>query len=445
MRLSISSKMAKRSVAVVATLGVAAALSGCAPASTESSSEVTTITVQQQANWAGMMDVLVKAFEKENPDIKVDLQIISDDQKATTNAQVVTGNNPPDVALVPTNSTTYTAALAAEALTPLDDVWKNQNLDERYGAATAASLKYQDKPYVVTIDSIYYNVVFYNKALFEAAGITAPADNRIPDTATLISMADKLRASGVEPLAINGKDLFMYGWMMDQLLQSSSTPAQIENYLTNFDPDVEVTANFTDAPFTDSVAQLDALFKGNVFQNGFLAQDSPTAQALFFQAQAGMLLGGNFSVGDITKNGFEYGWMLLPPAEGGAKVQIPTYNGDSMAIPKNAKNIDAAKKFLEFWMSDDMQSAAVTSSGFALPAVNTVDITSLTDIDPIVSELIADVAANGGPVGWTSAVPGAFGQTTVGTNLQGMMAGTLTPKDVADKQEAALETVRKAG
>lgn len=442
MRSNCSSKLAKRTVAAIATLSVAAALSGCAAAGTESS-EVT-ITVQQQANWAGMMGVLVEAFEEANPDIKVDLQIISDDQKATTNAQVVTGNNPPDVALVPTNSTTYTAALAAEALTPLDDVWQNQNLDERYGAATAASLKYQDTPYVVTIDSIYYDVVFYNTALFEAAGITAPADNRIPDTDTLLSMADALRASGVEPLAINGKDAFMYGWMVDQLLQSSSTPAQIENYLTNFDPDVEVTADFTDAPFTEAVEQLDTLFKNNVFQNGFLAQDSPTAQAQFFQGQAGMMLGGNFSVGDITKNGFDYGWMLLPPASGGAKVQIPTYNGDSMAIPKKAQHVDAAKKFLEFWMSDDMQSAAVTNSGFALPAVNTVDTSNLGDIDPIVSELIADVAANGGPVGWTSAVPGAFGQTTVGTNLQGMMAGTLTPKQVSDMQQAALETVRNA-
>lgn len=441
MRSHLPRKWVSRAVPAAAILTSSILiLSGCSAAS---SSAQVTITVQQQANWSDMTGVLVKAFEKENPDIKVKMQIISDDQKATTNAQVVTGSNPPDVALVPTNSTTYTAALKAEALTPLTDLWENQDLENRYGTSTAATLKYQGTPYVATIDSIYYNVVFYNTSLFEKAGITVPSDHRIPDTDTLISMADKLTASGVEPMAIDGKDAFMYGWMMDQLLQSASSASQIENYLTNYDPEVEVTADFTDAAFTDSVEQIESWWKGGVFQDGFLGQDNATAQAQFFQAKSGMLLGGNFTVADITKNGFEYGWLLLPPTEGGEKVSIPTYHGESMAIPKKGKHIDAAKKFLEFWLTDEMQSAAVTNSGFALPAVNTVDTSKLTGIDPIVGEMIADIADNGGPTGWTSAVPGAFGQTTVGTNLQNMMTGAISAGEVSELQQAALEKVRK--
>lgn len=428
-----------RGAACATVAAVSVALSGCAGSEPSGSVE---ITVQTQVSEAPMMEVLVPAFEKANPDITVELQIITDDQKSSTNAQVISGNSAPDLALVPTNSPVYTAALQADALLPLTDVWTNQDLAERYGASTATTLTADDGvTYVATIDSLYYDIAFYNEDLFEEAGITVPSDHRIPDNDSLYDIADKLRAIGKQPLAFDGKEPARYGWMIDQLLQSAASSEQIDNYLTSYKASVPITANFTDAPFVDSVTQIESWAAKNVFQDGYLGQDDPTAAGLFLQSGAGMYLGGNFSVPDINDAGLNFGWLLLPPVAGGAKVALPSYHGESMAVPVKAKHPDEAKKFLEFWLTDEMQTAAVGNSGFGLPTVNTVPVDELT-LDPAVLEMVEDANENGSPSGWTSAVPGAYGQTTVGTNIASLLTGALTVEQVAQAQQDALIDIR---
>ena len=431
--------------AIGVSAAVALAVAGCGSASSPGASGPVTITVQQAAGWGDMVGVLKQRFEAAHPDIKLNFVIITDEQKSSTNSQVISGGNPPDLALVPTNSPVYTATLAAKQLEPLDDVWKNQDLEKRYGASTAASLTASDgKRYVATIDSIFYNVVFVNTDLLQQAGISVPSDHRIPDNNALYDIVSKLKAKGVQALAFNGKEPGRYGWMIDQLLESSAAPEQMTNYLTSFDKDVPVTANYTDPQFVAAVQQVKDWADNGVFQTGYLGQDDPTAESLFLQGKAAMYLGGNFSVADITKSGMRFSWLLLPPVDGGKKVAIPSYHGESMAIPANAKHKDEAKKFLEFWLTDEGQADAVANTGFALPAVNTVDIQSLTGVDPVVTELIGDVGENGAPVGWTSAVPGDFGQTVIGTNLQQLLTGKLTVDQVAQAQQDALEKFRES-
>lgn len=433
-----------RSLALTGSIAAVTALSlaGCSGGPAESDG-TTTIVVQQLSQWTPMMEALIEAFEDENPDIKVETQLVSDQ---TVNAQIIAGSNPPDIAWVPARSTSYTASIDAGKLLPLDDVWENQDLDARYGEPTASTLKADDGlPYIVSINSVTYNIVYYNTALFEAAGIEAPADHRIPDNETLFEIADALRDSGVQPLSINGKDVGMYGWMIDQFLQSAATDEQMANYLTNYLPSVDVTASYTDEPFLQAVEQVQALGEAGVFQDGYQAQDEPTATALFLQGQAGMVLGGSWMPDDIVSAGIDFDWMLLPGVPGGKPAQVSSYRGEAVAIPTGAAHPDEAKKFLEFWMSDDMQQQAVANTNTALPAVNTVDTSTLDALNPITQSIIADMNENDAPTGWSSTVPGALAANTVGPNLQLLLLGSLSVDDVAAAQQEALEKTRSEG
>lgn len=440
--MHVLKRSSRRPLGVLTALPIAfvLALAGCGGGANAS---VTTIVVQQQAEWGSMMPVLVSAFEKKYPDIKVKTEIVS--SNTTVDTQMIAGNNPPDVAFAPENSTIYTASMSAHKLVPLTDVWKREDLDKRYGPETAASLKAPDgQPYVVSIDNVLYDIVYYNKADFAKAGIIVPADHRIPDDAALYAMVKKLRAAGLQPLSIDGKDPAMYGWMVDQLLQTAATPAQISDYLTNFNPGVKITANFTDPPFAAAVRQVGAWAANHVFQDGYQAQDAPTSEALFLTGKAGMYLGGSWSPADITKAGIGFGWMLLPPVPGGAQSKIPSDQAESMAIPTGSKHIAAAKKFLEFWMTDAMQEQAVAGTGAALPGVNTVNAASIPGLDPVTRQILADINDNGAPTGWTSAAPGAFAQNTIGTNLQQMTTGGMTVRQVLTAQQQALLSVRSS-
>lgn len=434
---------ARQLLTVVAVSALTFGLSACSSAG-ETSGEIT-ITVQNQANQKQIFDVLVPAFEKENPDITVEIQSISDDQKATTNTQVITGSNPPDVAYVPVGSNPYAAAIKVGALAPLDDVWAAAELSSRYAAPTAAFATAADgKPYVVATDNILYDIAFYNKDLFAQAGVDVPADHRIPDNETLYAMTEKFAAEGIPAVGLNGKDVFAAGWLVDGLLPTSASSDELANYFSSYNPDVEVEAEYTDPAFTAVVTQLQDWASHEVFQPGFLGQDLATTSAQFQQGATAMFIGGNFSVTDLTKSGVNYDWLLLPPVEGSnTKVQIPSYQGDSWAAPVKGKNLDAAKKFLEFMVSDEMQVEAFGNNG-VLPIVNSVPASELTGLDPVVSELIEDSSENGAPTGWSSAVPGAVAQTVIGSAVQSLWSGQSTVDQVAETQQAALEEYRSS-
>ena len=437
MKTRITRNRPGRTISAIASIAVAGiAVSGCTAAGNEDGT--TTIVVQQLSQWTNMMDVVIAEFEEANPDIQVETQLVSD---PNVNTQVIAGNNPPDVAWVPANSVAYEAALDADALLPLDDVWANQNLDERYGETTALALKASDgKPYLVSINSVFYDVVYYNKALFEEVGAEAPADHRLPDDEALFEIADLLRAGGYQPLSINGKDPAMYGWMVDQLLQNGADEEQMANYLSNYLPSVEVTANYTDAPFVDAVEKVQGWAEAGVFEDGYQGADEPTATALFLQGQAGMVLGGSWMPDDIEAAGIDFGWMLLPGVSD-EPVQIPSYRGEAVAVPAGAAHPDEAKRFIEFWMSDDMQEAAVANTNTALPAVGTVDASAL-DLHEVTQSIVQDVNEFGGPVGWTSTAPGSFSQQVVGANIKLLLLGELTVEEVALAQQAALDEIR---
>ncbi|MHC3000017.1 hypothetical protein OB08_13045 [Microbacterium sp. HJ5] len=403
-----------------------------------------TITVQQQANWESMMEVLVPAFEEANPGIKVELSTIDADTRNSTNTQIITGNNPPDVVLVGQNAPVYLETVENGALLDLTDVWESADLYDRYSQGTVDSLQYDGTPYLVGIAGIYYDIVFYNKGIFEEAGVSEPVDNRIVDDAELISIADTVRAAGYDPLAVGGADAFQWGWQFDQLLQSAATEEEMANYLTSWNPDVEVTAEYTDPAVEDSIERLQKWADAGVYQDGYLGQNYDAAQALFFQGQAAMLLGGTFTPGAIDTNGagIEYDWFLLPSGGDEAPSELMTYLGEAMAIPADAEHPDEAKKFLEFWMSDEMQAEAVANSGFSLPAVTSLDVNDLPGVSDVVKEMVADAGENGAPVGWTSAVPGAFGQTPLGTDIASMLSGQLTAEQVAQNQQDRLDEIR---
>ncbi|MDZ8160373.1 ABC transporter substrate-binding protein [Microbacterium aquimaris] len=443
MSLAFSPRRSRRALAIAALAGASAlVVSGCSSSGGDDGDTVT-IVVQQQANWEAMMGTLVPAFEEEYPNIKVELSTIDQETRSSTNTQIIAGNNPPDIALVAGNSPVYLETVENDELLDLTDVWEAADLYDRYDSETATALQYGDTPYLVGIAGINYSIVYYNVDIFDELGLSAPADNRLASDADLFALTDAVRDAGYDPLAVGGADAFQWVWQVSQLLQSYATPEEITNYLTSWNVDVEPTVSYTDPPFVDTLERLQTWADAGVYQDGYLGQDYDTAQALFFQGQAAMLLGGNFTAGSVDDNGagFEYDWFLLPAGDDERPAQLMTYLGEAMAIPAGAAHPDEAKLFLEFWMSNEMQADAVANSGFALPSVNSLDIEELPGITGVVSELVEDANAYGAPIGWGSATPGAFAQQPLGTDVGAMLSGQMSALEVAEGQQARLDEI----
>lgn len=430
-------------VAVTAAVAVLATACGGGSSSTGSSSK--TITVQEQAgdNNVATIKSAAKLFEAANPGVKVKIQIITSEAKNSSNAMVLSGSNAPDVGFVPTNSAAYGQLLANKALLPIDDVWTAAKLKSRTGAAITSTLTAPDgKHYVVSTDSVYYSIVYYNKDLFAKAGITAPSDHRITSAAELTSMVAALKKAGKEGLGLGGKSGYEASWMLDALLPTATTSAELQNYLSSWQSSGEITAKYTDPSFVSTLDALNGYAKEGVYQSGFLGTDTPAVEAAFEQGKLGMIIDGSWQAPVYRKDvKFGFGWMLLPPMNSTAKTQLTAYAGDAMAIPAKAKNPALAKKFLEFFMTEANLEQSVVKAGANLASVN-LPASAYSALDPLVQEMLADVAKNGAQSGWTSTVPGTLGQAFFDPLIQKMYAGQATSTQIAAQLQTQLATVR---
>ena len=130
---------------------------------------------------------MVEVFEEKNPDIKVDVQLTGYDDYFTKLATTVGGGNAPDVfEMNMENFLAYMLRGACADLTGLVD-------PASYSEGTLSAVSSDGKLYAVPM-SFSTCVLFYNKALFDLAGLEYPDDTWTWTEAQ--AAAEKIRALG---------------------------------------------------------------------------------------------------------------------------------------------------------------------------------------------------------------------------------------------------------
>ena len=401
-----------------------------------------TLTVQAQTLQIPTFQAVADAFEAQHAGVTVEVQTLTDDQKNTTNAQILASDNPPDVGIVPINATPYTQLTKAKQLLPLDDVWQAADLQKRYGPA-ADSLKTGGTPYLAQFDSVLYNIIYVNEDAFAKAGVTVPEDHRLASNDELYSAVSKLKAAGYEGLSIGGgtSNGYKYGWLLDAQLAANADPAALENLNTSWQPGSTQSVRYTDPAFTGSLQQLQDWQDNGVFPNGHVATTDEQSLADFVAGKTGMYISHNLAVGDLdkAKPKFGYDWMLMPSATPGTSTLPTTYSGNTFAVPKNSDNAELAKQFIGFYLSDEMQAKQAELAG-QLPAVNTVTTDKLNSLPELVRDVVSFAADNGTGAGWTSVTPGPLGQAFIGPEMQKQLNGE---QAVGETAQATQENYEK--
>lgn len=131
---------------------------------------------------------MIAVFEGKNPDIKIDLQLTGYNDYFTGLATRVGGGNPPDVFEL--NMENYLAYMLRGAVADLTDLGIQRT---NYSEGTLAAVSSEGKLYAVPM-SFSTCVLFYNKALFDQAGISYPSNEWT--WADAQAAAEKIRALG---------------------------------------------------------------------------------------------------------------------------------------------------------------------------------------------------------------------------------------------------------
>ncbi|TVZ77538.1 extracellular solute-binding protein [Streptomyces sp. BK340] len=405
---------------VAAGLG-ATALSGCGGDSDGGSSSGTTTiewwnistTEPTKTVWAG----LAKKFEAQNPKVKVKIvQLENDAYKSKMTALTASGKLP-DIF-----HTWGGGVLKQQA-----DAGLVEELGDRTEPWADGLLPVARQPYL--LDNKLYGIPFdigmigfwYNKALFEQAGVSAP-----PTTwSGFLDAVRRLKAKGITPLALAGKEKWpgMYYWAY-LAMRTAGVDALRK---------ADDAKDFTGAGFVEAGQHLEDLVRLQPFQKGFLgaAYSTPTGQAAAVgNGRAAMELMGQWAPvveADAGKGlGSDLGFFPFPEVEGGKGAITEVFGGGGgHALRKGAPQ--AAVDFLKFFASAATDTELVKKTG-TLPVVPAAE-SAISDPDTKAVQAQLK-GATGFQLYLDQAYAPAVGQE-VNDSVAALVAGSKSPEQVA--------------
>ncbi len=208
--------------------------------------------------------------------------------------------------------------------------------------------------------------IFYNKALFEQAGIT-----EVPTTYDeLVAAAEKLKDAGITPMTLGGTVNWHVMRLLDNLIEESCGP-DVADDLTVADGDWSTEACVTDA-FTELKRW------GDDFLNeGYMGISRDDAVELFYSGDAAMTIEGDWFGPQIVNGGLAAENIGIFPFPGTERA----YGfGELMYVTPAGAEKEAAGQFLDYMVSDEGQK--ILGDAFSVIPVSTtakVDNTLLVD------------------------------------------------------------------
>ncbi|AEG44474.1 ABC transporter substrate-binding protein [Isoptericola variabilis] len=350
--------LSKKTIAASAAIGAmaltVAACSGGNQGSENGGNEVTVWTLTQDGSQKEAWDAFVAAFEEANPDITIVTEERATDPHKDALRQAAGTDAGPDL---------YRYWGGAGLGGELVDVGMSADLTqyyEEYGWAdvlTPAALQnatqyggYHGVPFIQATEA-----VFYNKALFEQAGIT-----EVPTTyEDLVAAAQQLKDAGITPMEFGGTVNWHVMRLLDSLIETMCG-AEKADELTQGDGDWGAEPCVTEA-FTEL-----KMWGDEYLNEGFMAISNDDASQLFFSGQAAMTIEGNWfgpMAIDAGMSAEDLGIFSFPTGTGRA------YGfGELLYMTPNASNPDAAAKFLDYMVSVEGQEKLGTA--FSTLSVN---------------------------------------------------------------------------
>ncbi|ADK81243.1 ABC transporter substrate-binding protein [Sediminispirochaeta smaragdinae] len=380
---------------------------------------------QTDKTTAPNFQALVEAFNKEYPNIKINFEFGYGEAYHTKLQTLAASGQLPDMMVVyPGKRTAYiTSEGHVQDLRP----WFSGHESE----FASIALKPQgpngemwEIPEDISVTSIMYT----NNKLLKELGLAFPKT-----LDELIAQGETIRKAGLIPISMANKD----AWPMQSCL--ASMLAERTGGMEWFDKAVKGDgAGFDDDVFVHALEIINLLHEKEMFSPGInqLAymqglDDFVNERAVYFIDGGWMV---NNMVGELSDEQKEYMSLESFP-------DIPNQKGESgsasgvagtgfgMNSDLSGEKAEAAWKWI--WFYSGPEGSAIRQRFGRLPAYT---LKAPDDVDPMIKKLINYVGSI--PMGYVlDSVVGAEGIGIFNNDLQEMMFGLTTPKDVASKLE----------
>lgn len=212
-------------------------------------------------------------------------------------------------------------------------------------------------PYLGLGDDIYYSMlqvsgmgVYTNDDLFKQAGIESYPEN----IDELVQSCKKFNDAGILPmlLAANNGGWTPYVYFLTVALSESDHPDM--NRMNKLFSGEEKFVN--DQSMKNAFESIRRMIDAKCFNPMISAGTDPWSVALttFQSGKVAMLPQGMWNISPFKNDALPENFSYRPfPAVNGTKGIVMDYNGPGWAIPTTSQDVEAAKKWIDFWMQDE--------------------------------------------------------------------------------------------
>ncbi len=292
---------------------------------------------------------VIAAFEEANPDITVNVIEISADEYNDVIQIMLSGGD--DVDVVFTKEVQSLAGLISkEQVLPLDSYIEASQIDESYYGGMLGELSMNDSVYAMPFRKDC-TILFYNKDLFDAAGVEYPHDGM-----TLAEYRELAAAmtSGEGSEKVYGAHLHTWPRSLQNFARKTDDFHIVEQPVSNLQEYYEIFLAMQNED--QSIMDYGTLNAGNIHYSG-----------VFYNEQCAMVSMGTWFVNNLLEQeeagniDFEWGICSLPDMEGTGN-QTGVIGVAPVSINAASEHPDEAWRFIEF-VTGAEGAAVIAQSG----------------------------------------------------------------------------------
>jgi raffinose/stachyose/melibiose transport system substrate-binding protein len=288
-------------------------------------------------------DYAEKALAIEMPNVKLELDIISDVPETRLRTYAAAGNLPD---IFQAASSIITQFIESGDIAQLDKYVAEAGVINFLSDATKPSYYHEDgHTYAIPREGQYASAIFYNKDLFKEHGI------KVPENFEEMIMAFKaLTENDVIPIALFAKNGFPGVQLFDMLLTR-----EMPGGLLNIDAGIN---KVTEEAFKKAAVKLKQLVDEGLMYRGAFNTEYDEALALFTQGQAAMLVNGMWAVkdlGEMMGDSVDILPSYYPLADAGKEAQAEwhmsggTVIHDGFSVNSGSENLELASRVAVFF------------------------------------------------------------------------------------------------
>ena len=313
-------------------------------------------------------------------------------------------------------------------ISPVDDLVAS--MGDRFIDGAVSNFTVGGKVWGVPMSAVNVTTFFYNKDIFDAAGVAEPATYE-----EFVAAVPALTAAGVIPVVHQGKN----AWMWPLYYMSSLSQTTGNQQLELVEATLKGEKKFTDPESVEALKLAYGWVQDGLLDPQSNELDEEAMKSVFYAGRAASYFGGSWDVPGLTTNAtFNWGVFMFPKYESQPGTPV-AYGGaeTGLCVSSSSKNPELAKQFIAY-ASEDAQAkmmldpiSPIATSNKGVPGVDTEIAKDLSTYLPT-SKFLDWV--------WPRELT-----STIQTEIQNMMGGGETPEQAAANMQAKLDEMVAAG